>query len=109
MNWYESPFGHVKYALATSNKQMRKEGFNTSPSDAPACTIFFETNELIVFVDKKQAKYRKQAEVIALIVHEAVHVWQEIKQRMGEQNPSIEFEAYSIQQIVVNLVSDYYG
>lgn len=109
MNWYESPFGHIRYALATTRKQMKKEGFEPSPSDAPASTVFFDSGELIVFVDKKQARHREQAEVIALIVHEAVHVWQEIKQRMGEQNPSIEFEAYSIQQIVVNLVSDYYG
>jgi len=34
-----------------------------------------------------------------------VHVWQRIRQRMGEREPSIEFEAYSIQRIAQDLFS----
>lgn len=37
--------------------------------------------------------------VAALLVHEAVHVWQEVKRVMGETDPSSEFEAYSVQSI----------
>lgn len=40
----------------------------------------------------------------ALLVHEAVHVWQYIRERMGEDRPSSEFEAYSIQGIAQELM-----
>lgn len=44
---------------------------------------------------------------LALIVHEAVHIWQEIKQILGEHDPSKEFEAYSIQAISQELMTEY--
>lgn len=44
---------------------------------------------------------------LALIVHESVHVWQEIRSMMGEQSPSKEFEAYSIQAISQQLMTEY--
>lgn len=37
--------------------------------------------------------------VAGLMVHEAVHVFQRYCQNIGEDNPSMEFEAYSIQSI----------
>lgn len=40
----------------------------------------------------------------ALLVHEAVHVWQFIRERIGEDSPSSEFEAYSIQGIAQELM-----
>ena len=42
-------------------------------------------------------KDTKPIEVIGLLVHEAVHCWQKIHRNMGEDQPSAEFEAYSIQ------------
>ena len=44
------------------------------------------------------------AALCCLMVHEAVHVWQGIREHIGEKSPSIEFEAYSIQAITLNLV-----
>lgn len=43
----------------------------------------------------------------ALIVHEAVHIWQHIKKLSGERNPSKEFEAYGIQGLCVQLFAEY--
>lgn len=43
----------------------------------------------------------------ALLVHEAVHVFQHFCQDIGENRPSIEFEAYSIQAIYQTLALDY--
>ena len=43
--------------------------------------------------------------VAALLVHEAVHVWQAFCGHIGEKSPSDEFEAYSIQSISYELLS----
>ena len=39
-----------------------------------------------------------------LLVHEAVHVWQQTRVYLGETAPSPEFEAYAIQNISGNLM-----
>lgn len=46
-------------------------------------------------------------ERISILVHEAVHVWQNFKTYIGENDPSTEFEAYSIQNIVHTLLEEY--
>jgi hypothetical protein len=43
-------------------------------------------------------------QIASLLVHEAVHVWQFHRDRIGERNPSSEFEAYSIQSIAQRLL-----
>lgn len=47
------------------------------------------------------------AQTLALLVHEAVHVWQWHCDVMGEDEPSREFEAYSIQAISQSLIQAY--
>jgi hypothetical protein len=46
-------------------------------------------------------------QVAALLVHEAVHLWQEFRDHIGERSPSSEFEAYSIQSIAQELMNAY--
>jgi hypothetical protein len=46
-------------------------------------------------------------QVNAMLVHEAVHIWQAFKQHIGERKPSREFEAYSIQAIAQRLMESY--
>lgn len=44
----------------------------------------------------------------ALIVHEAVHIWQRAKDDMGEDRHGDEVEAYAIQAIVQELLENFF-
>jgi hypothetical protein len=46
-------------------------------------------------------------QIIGLLIHEAVHVWQNICEAIFEDNPSGEFEAYGIQSIALGLIEAY--
>lgn len=75
-----------------------------------ATVHFFENREdcsvAAVVCIRDMDKY-SYAEVASLICHEAVHVWQAIRETLGEKNPSSEFEAYSIQNITQTLLYEY--
>jgi len=49
-------------------------------------------------------KHKNNLELVGLVIHEAVHIWQEIKGALNEPNPSPEFEAYAIQTIAQRLI-----
>lgn len=46
--------------------------------------------------------------ISCLLAHETVHVFQTICKEMGEENPSPEFEAYSVQYILHHLLEAFY-
>lgn len=107
IEWCVSPFEHAKYTLFTSRKKMRKAGFEPADIDAPAATHLYDDEKIVVLLDKKANV--TDSEKVALLVHESVHVWQEIRKRMGEKEPSCEFEAYSVQSIFLGLLTIYQG
>jgi hypothetical protein len=77
---------------------------------AGAVTHFFDGIEdsadvAIVCIEKKAE--RSDVLTHVYLTHEAVHVWQQIRELLGEFS-SIEFEAYSIQAITQNLIEAYH-
>lgn len=66
-----------------------------------------ETGRKIAIVALDDSKKVTATQKVALIVHEAVHIWQHIVEELGETNPSNEFEAYSIQAITQELLLAY--
>ncbi len=72
---------------------------------AHGTTHYFEKNEIpmrysaIVCISPEISKHQTLEQIHALLVHEAVHIWQSVRECLGEQHPSREFEAYSVQSI----------
>lgn len=109
----ESP---IYYCLVTSEKEChqvlrklkipREMWSQWLTSDANV--TFYEKSDFKVAVVAIEINTDKDInQVNALLVHEAVHIWQKIKEELGEENPSVEFEAYSIQRIALELMSEY--
>lgn len=75
---------------------------------ADATTHFFESRgKLCAVVCLPENTERERVEILGLLVHEAVHVWQQVRRALGETNPSDEFEAYSVQAIAQQLMQAY--
>ena len=51
--------------------------------------------------------FESSIELASVLVHESVHIWQELRAHMGEESPSREFEAYSIENISKTLMEEY--
>lgn len=47
------------------------------------------------------------AQIVALLCHEAVHIWQATRKHYGERKPSSELEAYAVQSLTQRLVEEY--
>lgn len=95
-------------------KEMKKMGIkNYGPfiktPQSDATTHFFvdgKGNESVIVAMRSTKKVDPIA-VAGLLVHESVHIWQAIKEHIGESSPSSEFEAYSIQKISQELMWAY--
>jgi hypothetical protein len=81
-----------------------------STSHANATTHFFEKfdGKRCAIVALGGTEKRTDIQVHALLVHEAVHIWQEIRDTLGERSPSSEFEAYSIQALSQELMQSWH-
>ncbi len=48
-----------------------------------------------------------KSQVVGLLVHEAMHIWDDIVDELNEKYPSSEFKAYSVQNITQRLLEAY--
>lgn len=79
------------------------------PHPVGACTSLFQS---VKFGKKRVAiitvGYGHAPHVIVnLLVHEAMHVWRDMRDAIGESAPSSEFEAYAMQNITAELFAAY--
>ena len=94
-------------------KEMKRMGIKNPPSflktpqSNATAHFFIKDGDESVIVALGKHKKREPIEVAGLLVHEAVHIWQAVKDSIGEHSPSMEFEAYSIQSISQQLMCAY--
>ncbi len=81
------------------------------PTSDGRCTTFENTKAgklcVLVTISERIDHKDDPIGVLGLVVHEAAHVWQAIKNDIGEDRPSHEFEAYAMQNIVMELCKAY--
>lgn len=82
------------------------EWISTPQSDATAHYLD-SWKGLAVVVCMRGWRGRDPIEVAGLLIHEAVHVWQEYAERLGEVSPGREQEAYAIQSIAQELMAEF--
>lgn len=108
------------YGLCCSEKDFHKElarlevkrdgwpPFLSSPhAHATLHTFDRQDGKALAIITLGSTKGRSIPQVHAMLVHEATHLWQYIKQHTGETEPSSEFEAYAIQTISQRLMEAY--
>ena len=72
------------------------------------CAHFFDNGKMTsAIVCVRKSAESVPSEMVGLLIHESVHIWQEIRKNIGEDNPSSEFEAYVIQAIAQKLIEAY--
>lgn len=76
---------------------------------ADATTHFFDNQDkkTCAFVCLGDPKDRNAIEIAGLLVHEAVHVWQQHAFDIGERKPGDEQEAYAVQAIAQELLAEF--
>lgn len=118
LNWLERDTVYAPYTLlCLSEKEYRKAVKYCQVRDpAPwidegrqvACVHTWERGgSLVCVVCLDPPKSYDGISIAATLVHEAVHIFQRLCESIGEDNPSREFEAYSIERIFERLAREY--
>lgn len=76
-------------------------------SDATSHHLVNGSGAVVTVVALGDMAGRSGVEIAGLLVHEAVHVWQEYCDSIGETNPGREQEAYAVQAIAQELMAEY--
>ena len=79
----------------------------TDWADATAHHMSNPKGEAVCVICLRVGEGRTPVEIAGLLVHEAVHAWQDYCHRIGETDPGSEQEAYGIQSIAQELMAEY--
>lgn len=121
MRWMDRTlfYSPVTYGLCVDKKEFRKmlRKFKQDPShpflptpQSNAATHFFpdpDGKQIAVVCIHPNPKGITIHQVNAMLVHEAMHIWRCIRENIGEDEPSSEFEAYVMQAISQSLMMSY--
>lgn len=111
-----SNFIFVAFDKESYEKEMKKlhiKDYCPFPDNKAVCT--FIQNETKgsaihgILFDKQAHKHRPLKQQIGLLVHEAVHVVDNVFDDIGERNPGKETKAYLTQFIVQNILTEFLG
>lgn len=110
----KSPFNHVKYTLVRNQDQLNqalKGRYELTFMDMSGCaqvsTIHVEKDWSFSILQIGDTSNWAPNFIMETLLHESVHIWQDIRERMSESKPSTEFEAYSIQTIFRDVLDMY--
>lgn len=105
--WQPVYFGFCPSKRAWKREMKRLDCKEPYPDTDGRCTTFTNDGKVVVIVTNRDGSENERSitEITGLLVHEATHVWQTIRNDIGEQDPSPEFEAYSMQAIFQGLLS----
>lgn len=79
----------------------------TPHADATVHYMTNKTSDAVAVVCIRISDDRTPIEIAGLLVHEAVHIWQDYCDRIGEHTPGREQEAYGVQAIAQELMQAY--
>ena len=113
-------YSPVYFGLCLSEKKFKKElkrlnipkheypDFLRTGAFANVHTLVKDsTGGVTCIICMRKNKKESIEHIYAALAHEAVHIWQKIRENIGENFPSFEFEAYSIQNICRELFEAY--
>lgn len=104
------------FTLCTSQKRfeaalkhLKKDPYKGVNEKQGATTHFFTNDhgDSVCIVCLFDFKGKDLEQLYALLAHEATHIWQELRESIGEKSPSHEFEAYVIQNICQELFYEF--
>lgn len=94
-------------AMRQCNQPAGKPMLVSARANATAHYLDNAKGETVTVVALGDVSHNSPIEVAGLLVHEAVHVWQEYCANIGEHAPGREQEAYAIQAIAQELMAEY--
>lgn len=114
VEWCDRGIFPIYYGFCPSEKAWKRQMKILDIKNSPypdvdgRCTTFDKTNNGLVskrisIVTINERCDKNHLGVVGLIIHEATHVWQQVRDHMGEESPSVEFEAHSMEYIAGNL------
>ena len=107
----EGPYLTLCTSEAEYNAVARRLGVSTAgwlnPNAHATLHSFYGPKGLCCIVCLGDTAGRTGVEISALLIHEAVHVWQQWCEDVGETRPGDEQEAYGVQAIAQELMAEY--